>query len=170
MSETVGATVRVEEAAADEAERRSFNFWLFGSTPPFTPRQWRVFAIAITAGFFNVYDGALLSLALKQIQAGLHIAESDLGTMLSLVRLGSVLALFITPFADIFGRRQLLLYTIVFYTIFTGLSAVAPGERSFIIFQIFARGFAGAESIVALVILVEEVDAANRGWAVGLLA
>ncbi|HUO04915.1 MAG TPA: MFS transporter [Candidatus Binataceae bacterium] len=169
MTEPIGATVRAEETAPEE-ERRSFNLWLFGSTPPFTMRQWRIFAIAITAGFFNQYDHALLSLALKQIQLGLNIAESNLGSMLSMIRLGYILSLFITPLADIFGRRRLLLYTIIAYTIFTGLSAVAPGEGSFIMFQILARAFAGAESTIALVILVEEVDAANRGWAVGLLA
>ena len=51
----------------------------------------------------------------------------------------------------------------------TGLSALAPDARSFVILQILARAFAGAEGIVALVILVEEVDAGVRGWTVGLL-
>ncbi|MGH7813306.1 MAG: MFS transporter [Candidatus Binataceae bacterium] len=170
MSEPSSAAAPAEGDAGANEGRRRINLGIFGSTPPFTPRQWRVFGIAITAGFFNVYDNALLSLALEQIQRGLHIAEADLGTMLSLIRLGYVLSLFITPLADIFGRRRLLLYTIIFYTVFTGLSAIAPGERSFIVFQVLARAFAGAESTIALVILVEEVDAANRGWAVGLLA
>jgi hypothetical protein len=49
---------------------------LFGKPPPFTRRQWRVFGIAATAGFFDNYDRALLSLALKQIQQGLGIAEA----------------------------------------------------------------------------------------------
>jgi len=39
--------------------------------------------------------------------------------MLSTIRLGYLLSLMITPFADVFGRRRLLLYTIVGYTIFT---------------------------------------------------
>jgi MFS family permease len=143
--------------------------FLFGRLPPFTRRQWRVFGIAATAGFFDNYDRALLSLALKQIQRGLHIAEADLGAMLSAIRFGYLLSLLITPFADVFGRRRLLLYTIVGYTIFTGLSAIAPNEASFAGFQIVARAFAGAEAIVALVILAEEVDAAVRGWAIGYL-
>src|SRR5262249_21751262 len=120
-------------------------------------------------GFFDQYDGALLSLALKQIQKGLNIAEERLGAMLSLIRLGYLLSLLVTPLADIFGRRRLLLYTIVGYTIFTGLTALPPSEGSFIIFQILSRTFAGAEATIALVILVEEVDAQYRGWSVGLL-
>ena len=92
--------------------------------PPFTSRQWRVFAIAFTAGFFDNYDDALLSLALRQIQRGLSVAEANLGTMLSVIRLGYVLSLLITPIADVFGRRRLLLYTIV------GYSSVYRPERS----------------------------------------
>ena len=138
-------------------------------TPPFTLRQRRVFLIASTAGFFDQYDRALLSLALKQIQAGLKIAESHLGAMLSVIRLGYLMSLLLTPFADVFGRRRLLLYTVMGYTVFTGLSAIAPGERTFVAFQVIARAFAGAEASVAMVIVAEEVDAAHRGWAIGLL-
>src|SRR5215470_19012673 len=81
--------------------------------PPFSPRQWRVFGISTTAGFFDNYDTALLSLALKQIQRGLGIAEARLGATLSLIRMGYLMSLALSPLADVFGRRQLLLYTIV---------------------------------------------------------
>jgi MFS family permease len=155
---------------APDEERKSTQLGFLGSTPPFTKRQRRVFWIASTAGFFDQYDRALLSLALKQIQAGLKIAESHLGAMLSIIRLGYLLSLLLTPFADVFGRRRLLLYTVVGYTIFTGLIAIAPNERCFVAFEIIARAFAGAEGAIAMVIVAEEVDAANRGWAIGLLA
>jgi len=136
--------------------------------PPFTPRQWRVFGISTTAGFFDNYDSALLSLALPQIQRGLRIAEAHLGNMLSVIRLGYMASLLLSPLADVFGRRRLLLYTIVGYTVFTGLSAIAQHERSFVAAQFIARAFSGAEATISLVILVEEVDAAVRGWAIGL--
>jgi MFS family permease len=136
--------------------------------PPFSPRQWRVFAISTTAGFFDNYDSALLSLALKQIQLGLGIAEARLGAILSLIRLGYLASLALSPLADVFGRRQLLLYTIVGYTIFTAISAAAPHTWAFVASQFVARAFSGAEATVSLVILAEEVDAAVRGWALGM--
>lgn len=157
------------ESPPADADRRSIHFGILGRTPPFNQRQRRVFLIASTAGFFDQYDRALLSLALKQVQTGLKIAESHLGAMLSIIRLGHLLSLLMTPFADVFGRRRLLLYTVMGYTVFTGLSAIAPGERTFVAFQIVARAFAGAEAAVAMVIVAEEVDAAHRGWAIGLL-
>src|SRR5271167_3231737 len=154
----------------EDADRKSVRIGFLGRTPPFTKRQRRVFWIASTAGFFDQYDRALLSLALKQIQAGLKIAESHLGAMLSVIRLGYLLALLMTPFADVFGRRRLLLYTIFGYTIFTALISIAPNERTFVAFEMIARAFAGAEAAIAMVIVAEEVDAAHRGWAIGLLS
>jgi putative MFS transporter len=162
-------TPNLSPKEGDGVERRSYRIGHFLRTPPLTQRQARVFLIATTAGFFEQYDRALLSLALKQIQRGLKIAEANLGVMLSMIRIGYILSLLITPLADVFGRRKLLLYTIVGYTIFTGLSAIAPSERSFIICQVLSRAFAGAEAAVALVIVVEEIDAANRGWTIGLM-
>jgi MFS family permease len=155
---------------AEDEDRKSVQLGFLGRTPPFTRRQRRVFWIASTAGFFDQYDRALLSLALKQIQAGLKIAESHLGAVLSVIRLGYLLSLLMTPFADVFGRRRLLLYTVFGYTIFTGLIAIAPNARYFVAFEIIARAFAGAEAAIAMVIVAEEVDAAHRGWAIGLLS
>jgi putative MFS transporter len=157
------------EVSAEDADRKSIHLGFLGRTPPFTKRQRRVFWIASTAGFFDQYDRALLSLALKQIQTGLKIAESQLGSVLSIIRLGYLLSLLMTPFADVFGRRRLLLYTVFGYTIFTGLIAIAPDARAFVAFEIIARAFAGAEAAIAMVIVAEEVDAAYRGWAIGLL-
>jgi MFS family permease len=155
---------------AGEEERWSVPLGMFGRTPPFTKRQRLVFFIAATAGFFDQYDRALLTLALKQIQKGLQISEAALGNLLTLIRLGYIGSLVVTPLADVFGRRRLLLYTVVAYTIFTGLAAIAPTAHFFVACEMFARVFAGAEGTVALVILSEEVDAGVRGWAIGLLS
>jgi MFS family permease len=157
------------ETPLDE-ERKSIPLGFFGRTPPFTQRQRRVFLIATTAGFFDQYDRALLTLALKQIQKGLQISEQALGNLLTLIRLGYIGSLLVTPLADVFGRRRLLLYTIVAYTLFTGLAAIAPTGHFFVACEMLARVFAGAEGTVALVILSEEVDAGVRGWAIGLLS
>ncbi|MGH7864078.1 MAG: MFS transporter, partial [Candidatus Binataceae bacterium] len=165
-----GAPNLAESPSSPGDERRSVHLGLFGSSPAFTRRQWRVFLITTTAGFFDQYDLALLSLALKQIQQGLRIAEAQLGGVLSLIRLGYIFSMLLTPLADVFGRRRLLLYTVVGYTVFTGLTAIAPSAAAFVIFQFAGRAFAGAEATVALVILAEEVDAAVRGWSVGLMA
>ncbi|HLH75469.1 MAG TPA: MFS transporter [Candidatus Binataceae bacterium] len=132
-------------------------------------RQKLIFALVVSAGFFENYDRALLSLAIEQIQSGLRIANRDLGTMLSLIRLGYLLALPIASLADRLGRRRLLIHTVLFYTLATAASALAPDARTFVAFQFVARGFSAAEAAIALVVVAEEIDAAARGSALGWL-
>src|SRR5579859_7960330 len=139
MSELSG-----DAGGPDHASHRARFRLLARQFPPFTPRQWRVFWISTTAGFFDSYDGALLGLALKQIQRGLGIAEANLGNMLSIIRLGYLVSLLLSPLADVFGRRRLLLYTIGGYTLFTALSAITQEERTFVAAQFLARAFSGA--------------------------
>ena len=86
-------------------------------------RQRRTFAAICAAGFFNNYDGALLSLAIEQIQHGLAISNRALGRIASIITLGSLLAPLITSQADRRGRRKLLLLTFAMFSILSGLTA-----------------------------------------------
>ena len=134
-----------------------------------SPRQRRTFAVVSAAGFFNNYDGALLSLAIKQIQRGLNVGEKTLGQMASIITLGSLLAPIITSQADRRGRRKLLVATIAMFSLLSGLTAFAWNATSFVILKFFTITFSSAEGAIALVILVEEMNADVRGLAVGLL-
>ena len=141
--------------------------WFLGRAPSLTQRQWRMLGLVAAVSFFETYDLYLMSLNLKQIQLGLGIEESSLGTMLSFVRSGAMLALFIVPFADRFGRRRVLLTTIVGYTVMTALTALAPNVETFVVLQFLARTFAVAEGILATVVIVEEFAPENRAWGIG---
>ena len=144
--------------------------WFLGRPPALTERQWRMLGLVAAVSFFETYDLFLLSLNLKQIQAGLGIEESALGTMLSFVRSGALLALFVVPFADRFGRRRVLLATVVAYTVMTALTALAPNVETFIVLQFLARTFAVAEALLATVVIVEEFAPENRAWGIGAAA
>lgn len=132
-------------------------------------RQRRTFAAICAAGFFNNYDGALLSLAIEQIQRGLAISNRALGRIASVITLGSLLAPIITSQADRRGRRKLLIATIAMFSILSGLTAFAWSATSFVILKFFTITFSSAEGAIALVILVEEMNADVRGLTVGLL-
>lgn len=135
----------------------------------FSQRQRRTFAVVSAAGFFNNYDGALLSLAIKQIQRGLNVSEKTLGRMASVITLGSLLAPIITSQADRRGRRKLFLATIAMFSLLSGLTAFAWSAPSFVILKFLTITFSSAEGAIALVILVEEMNADVRGLAVGML-
>ena len=140
-----------------------------GRPPALTRRQWRVLGLVSIVSLFEQYDVYLFSLNLKQIQADLAIPESQLGLLGGLVRAGALFALPVTLMADRLGRRRILLYTILGYTLCTGATAFAPNAVSFVVFQFLARVFAAAEIVIAIVVIAEEFDAEHRGWGIGAL-
>ena len=148
-----------------------FKFAFFiGRPPELTRRQWRVLGLVAAVSFFEQYDLYLFTLALKQIQAGLAIEEAELGLLGSIVRFGALPAFFVTLVADRIGRRRVLLFTILAYTLFTGLTAFASDARLFVVCQFFARTFAVAEGLLAVVVIAEEFDPDVRGWGIGAFA
>lgn len=140
-----------------------------GTPPPLSRRQWTVLGLVSVASFFDQYDTGLFSLALKQIQAEFRIAEQSLGLLSSIVTLGALPALLLAAAADRWGRRRLLVLTIVAYTILTGASAFAPNAAAFVALQFLARIFITAEYALAIVVLGEELDDDARGWGIGAL-
>lgn len=137
--------------------------------PPLTDRQWRVLLALGVANAVDNYDGALLGLALPQIQAGLGVADDGIGRLLAVVRLGVLPAVALTVLADRLGRRRLLLITILGFTLSTFATALATDPTSFMAIQFVARAFIAAENMLAIVVIAEEFDARNRGWGIGIL-
>jgi putative MFS transporter len=160
--------VQVED---DRSYRPRWLRWapFLGRPPALTRRQWRVLGLVSIVSLFEQYDVYLFSLNLKQIQADLAIPESDLGMLGSFVRMGALLALPVTLAADRLGRRRVLLFTILGYTLCTGATAFAPNESVFVAFQFLSRVFAAAENVIAIVVIAEEFDAEHRGWGIGAL-
>jgi putative MFS transporter len=135
--------------------------------PALTRRQWRVLGLIAVASLFDRYDVTLFALALPQIQAELGIAEGQVGLLGAIVYLGAFPALLLTMAADRWGRRRLLLWTIVAYTVCTGVTAWAPDGYTFVALQFCARVFITAEMTLATVVIAEEFDPAVRGWGIG---
>lgn len=137
--------------------------------PALSRREMRYLGFLALANFFDHYDLSVLGLALSQIQASLHISEADLGPELGLLRLGALPILALTVLADRVGRRRLLLFTILGFTLCTAGTAFAQTAVQFIALQFGARFFIGAEALLAVVVLTEELAAGHRGFGIGLL-
>jgi len=133
-------------------------------------RQERIFLLVGLAALFAGYNESVFDFAIPQIQASLHIAEDKVGPTVTLFRLSVIGAMALTALADILGRRRLLLFTIIGQAIATLGSAFAPDYAIFVTCQILIRVFSGAELSLCFVVIVEEMDAATRGWSVGMLA
>src|SRR5437016_5726257 len=125
--------------------------------------------LLISATFFEGYDSSILALLLPNIQATFHVSEALLGLTRIPIELGLFVAFFVARLSDRIGRRPLLVWSVVGYTIFAGLTALSWDIWSFTFFQFASRVFLGAEFSVAITMVVEEFPVARRARALGTL-
>ena len=119
--------------------------------------------------YFENFDQALLTQAIKQIAADFGVAEQQLGAMLGWVRLGAVPAFLLVPFADRIGRRRLFLVSVLGMSFFTTAAGLSFDAIVFVGCQMFARMFMVTAAATAFVIISEELAASQRGWGIGIL-
>jgi MFS family permease len=120
-------------------------------------------------GFFTNYDTGLLSLAAPDIAAGLDVSMATFGIAVALIRLAALGSVATLRLADRWGRRPMLLLSVLAFTLLTGLTAVAWGLVAFVVFQLLARLFLATEETLAAVVLTEELRPDRRGAGIGLL-
>ncbi len=157
-------------SAPARARRRPW--WIphfLGGVPDLEPRLLTVLGLVSLALFFEQYDLSMLTSALKFIATDLGMAESELGGYTSLIRLGSLPAFLIVPFADQIGRRRLFLVSVVGTSLGTLLTGFSQSAAQFVVCQVVVRIFLVTGLSVAFVIVTEEFPAAHRGWAIGIL-
>jgi MFS transporter, putative metabolite:H+ symporter len=119
--------------------------------------------LLLPAALFNAYDSELRAVLLTQLKESFHVGTAAIGVANIPIGAGQFLAFFIVLAADRIGRRPILLWSILGYTVFTTLSAAAWNLWSFAAFQSGAQIFVGAEFGVAVTLLAEEVPAETRG-------
>ena len=121
------------------------------------------------AAFFDGYDTAVKSVALKQIRESFGLDRSGGSAMLAIITLGALPALAVTRLSDRYGRRNLLLWTVLGYTVFSGLTAITPNWQSFAAVQMIAQIFVVAESAIVWTYAAEELPAKARGFGFGVI-
>ncbi len=154
------------------ADRMARFLWLPPGARPkiaIPRRQELVLLLVGTTLLFSGYDLQVFGLALPQIQRDLHIPEDAVGLTLTYFRLAALVALVVAPFADIFGRRRLLLITVFGEALFTVASGFTATYPQFVAMQFLTRVFGYCEELLCFVVIAEEMDARIRGWATGTL-
>ncbi|NWH08569.1 MAG: MFS transporter [Alphaproteobacteria bacterium] len=146
--------------------------WLPRSLRPPVPiplAHMRIMWLVGIAAMIAAYDLTMFGMALKQIQADLRIPEDEIALTNAIFRLGIVPAVFVSMLADRFGRRRLLMVTILGSAIFTMLTGFSQSHAQLTGFQLFVRMFAYAEDMLCIVVIAEEFDEKARGWAIGMI-
>lgn len=120
--------------------------------------------------FFDGYDVSIKVLALTQIRADFGLDDSAASALFAVIYLGALPAMWLTRRADRVGRRRMLIVSVLGYTTFSGLTALAPGPGAFGGLQFFQQLFVVAESAIVWTMAAEELPAESRGFGFGLLA
>ena len=133
------------------------------------PYRRRLSALLLPAAFFNGYDGQLRALLLPQLQHSFHVDLATIGAASVPIGAGQFVAFLVVRLADRVGRRPILLVSLLFYALFTGLTALADSVWAFAAFQGLAQVAIGTEFALAVIVLAEETPGDERGRALGRL-
>ena len=136
---------------------------------PLTWYQWKLFAFLSVASFFEGYDFIALSQILPNLRSDMGLDQADGGLLVAFINAGTVLAYVLVRKADHWGRRRLLMLTIIGYTVCTFLTGLAPGVWTFALFQFAARIFLIGEWATSMVYAAEEYPADRRGMVIGVI-
>jgi MFS family permease len=142
----------------------------FGPEPKLPPQTMRTLFLVSLGLFFENYDLMLLNAALPQIAAEFGVAMSDTGPYLSAIRVGGVGSFFLIPFADRIGRKRAFLACLGAMSVATFASALAGTPLLFAACQMLCRVFMLTAAMLAVVILVEELPAEQRGGGIAMLS
>ena len=112
--------------------------------------------------FGQVTHGATLT-----DQAGL--SGTELGVGLAVIRLSSIGALPLAGLADRFGRRSMLLMTVVVGLVATVVAAASPGYWWFVVVFALGRPFLSATNALSQVMAAEQTGSGERTRAVALV-
>ena len=119
--------------------------------------------------FFDGYDTAIKTAALTQIRGTFDLTKGEASALFGLIFLGALPAIIITRYADRVGRRRLLIYCVMGYTLFTATTALAPTPQMFTASQFMQQLFIVAEGAIVFTMAAEELPAGARGFGFGVL-
>lgn len=143
---------------------------LFASRRLLTPAHRRLLVLLGVASFFEGYDFQVITVALKPLRHTFGIDQAAASSWIALIYLGALPAVAAAWRADRRGRRGMLLWSIVGYTVATAGTAAAPDLGSFVALQFAARFFLVLQATLCWTIVAEELPAGARGFGFGWLA
>ncbi len=139
----------------------------------FAPRPdrylWVMFGLLMSVTVFEGYDVTIFHLCTPDIARTFHMDDAAVGLMASVVRFGGMLAFFVVVMSDRLGRKPVVTATVLFYALFTFLTAISRGLATFTVFQASAQIFLSAEFAVAVIMISEEFPDSSRGRGIAVL-
>lgn len=154
-----------------------------GQPPPKTPRrpvwappdrldaaQSKVIMAVCAVLAITTYGGSLLTHTVDFVAKTFGASDADLGTLLAITRIGTLVAVMGSTVADKRGRRWVLLIATTGTSLTSLASAFAPNIVVFGALQILSRGFVNLATVVGLIAVTEESSEGSRAYMLGIAA
>lgn len=119
---------------------------------------------------FDAMDVGMISFVVAALASEWSLSSQQIGILTSTTSVGMVFgAAFAGFLADKYGRKNILLWTLLIFSVASGLSALATGFVMLCIFRFIAGFGLGGELPVASTLVSESMPVKDRGRAVVLL-
>lgn len=128
-----------------------------------------LFFLLSTATLFDGFDAAMFSFAAPEVRDTLGISREQWGLVSGITRIGVMASFLFMMSADRYGRRNVMMLTVIGFALANGLTAFVTTKTGFVACQFVARLFLTAEYALAVIMVGEEYPARLRGRAVAIL-
>jgi MFS family permease len=127
-----------------------------------------VLTICILGWAFDIYEATVMQLATPLLIKEWGISPATMGTVTTISRWIGLIGTFVFPvLADLYGRKPMLVWTILGYSVLTGLTGFATGWVTLLIFSSLTRIALAGENPVGMLLVTETAPKKWRGTALG---
>jgi MFS family permease len=143
---------------------------LFGWYRDINSDQWKAFIAAFLGWTLDAMDLLLFAFAVTSIAEVFSLSPSQVGTIFSVTLFSSAFGGAVFGIvSDYIGRVRALTYTILVYSLFTGLSAFSPTVWFLIVCRLFLGLGMGGEWASGEVLVAESWPKQHRGKVIGMV-
>src|ERR1700758_2834641 len=141
--------------------------------PHLTADRWTAYSITVWAicmlGFaFDIYEGTIMQLVTPILIKEWSIVPATIGYITTISAWVGLIGVFKFPaLADLYGRRPILILTILGYSLFTGFTGFAQGPLQLLIFTSITRITLRGETPVGMIMVSETAPTKWRATALG---
>jgi MFS family permease len=141
------------------------------ASPQVAADRWTAYSVTVWAicmlGFaFDIYEATIMQLVTPLLIKEWGIAPATIGNITTVSRWVGLIGIFVFPtLADLYGRRPVLVLTILGYSLFTGLTGFAQGPLQLLIFTSITRITLQGETPVGMIMVSETAPTKWRATA-----
>lgn len=134
------------------------------------PKKRKLLFSAGLSWMFDAMDVGIISFVVAALKSEWSLSSQQVGWLTSTTSIGMVFGAALAGFfADKYGRKNILLVTLLIFSAASGLSALAAGFTMLCVFRFIAGVGLGGELPVASTLVSESMPVEERGRAVVLL-